>query len=533
MGQSLLQPLQKDHADFLRDESRRAGTAESISFPRTEREVREVLSFCYREDIPVTVQGARTGITAGATPAGGHILNLSRMDRILGLRRHPHEKEFYLRVQPGVTLAAIREALAERKFDTADWEKDSREALEKLQKTGRRFFPPDPTEASASIGGMAAANASGACSFHYGPTRDYIQALRAVLADGSPVSLRRDIQHATGRSFALRSELGDVIEGTLPDYTLPAVKNAAGYHAAPDMPLLHFFIGSEGTLGVITELELHLVPAPAFRWALMAFFPEEAPAIRYVRAIRGERVSGVGVAPALRPVAIEFFNHDILELRRRQKAANPAFTQVPDILSSYHTAIYAEYHGEREDTLSDALMTAAEIVVICGGDVEATWSAATPREMERLVKFRHAAPETVNLVIDERRRTEPALTKLGTDMAVPDPALEIILQMYNDDLTRSGLESVIFGHVGNNHLHVNILPNNQEEYLRGRDLYLNWARQAVQMGGTVSGEHGIGKLKTPLLREMYGGKGVEQMRALKRLFDPKGILNRGNLFEMP
>jgi D-lactate dehydrogenase (cytochrome) len=162
--------------------------------------------------------------------------------------------------------------------------------------------------------------------------------------------------------------------------------------------------------------------------------------------------------------------------------------------------------------------------------MDATWLAGDEKEMIRLKDFRHAVPEAVNLLLDERRRQDPTLTKLGTDLAVPDECLAAVMRLYRDGLEASGLEYVSFGHIGNNHVHVNIIPRDAAEYRRGRELYGAWAREVVAMGGTVSAEHGIGKLKKDLLRTMYGGEGVDQMIKLKRLFDPTGLLNQGNLF---
>jgi len=150
--------------------------------------------------------------------------------------------------------------------------------------------------------------------------------------------------------------------------------------------------------------------------------------------------------------------------------------------------------------------------------------------MEKFKAFRHALPEAVNRLIDERRKVEPTLTKLGTDMAVPDAHLGAILERYERDLAAAGLDYVIFGHIGNNHLHVNILPASKADYQRGRALYLAWARDVVGWGGTVAAEHGIGKLKAPMLEVMFGAAGIAEMRAVKRVFDPEGRLSPGNLF---
>ena len=227
------------YADFLRDESRRTGRAEKIAFPRSSGEVCAALTMAAENGWPVTVQGGRTGITAGCVPYGGLILNLSRMNAIGEIEGDR------ITVQPGATLDQIRTAIAGSGFR----------------------FPSDPTETSASIGGMAANNASGARSFRYGPVRRWIHALEVVLANGEMVRLERGVQKADGLKF----ELGN-IRGNLPELPLPDVKSAAGYFVKPDMDLVDLFIGAEGTLGVVTELTLQLMPAPEEMVGLTAFF---------------------------------------------------------------------------------------------------------------------------------------------------------------------------------------------------------------------------------------------------------------------
>lgn len=506
------------YPDYLRDESRRTGWADLISFATSEDDIREVL----RCGHAVTTQGARTGITGGAVPDGGHILNLSRMNRITGLRVEPARNEVYLTVQPGLTLLELRKTLQSCEFDTMDWSPESIDALARFRSNPRYFFPPDPTEASASLGGMVACNASGACTYRYGATRAYVEALRVVLADGSVLSLRRGRERADGRRFSLRMEQRRELAGSLPDYTLPAVKNAAGFHVADNMDLLDLFIGSEGTLGVFSEVEIRLIPLPECRFGMMAFLPAAGPAVELVKALRS-------LPRAKQPVAIEYFDCHSLDLLRRRKADDPSDSAIPDLPAAYHTALYLEYHGD-EAGVAGAVAELPAMMAALGGDESASWIAESEPELDRFKRFRHAVPELVNRTIGERRKKEPELTKLGTDMAVPDTELSKVMNLYRNTLESSGLEHVIFGHIGNNHVHVNILPRSLQEHQLGKDLYLGWARQVVAWGGTVSAEHGIGKFKVALLREMLGDKGLSQMREMKRIFDPAGILNRGNLF---
>lgn len=491
----LVKPFGAEHEDYLRDESRRVGSADSISFPTSESDVVALLK---DSRSAITTQGARTGITAGAVPNGGHVLNLSRMKEIGDVVER--DGKHYLAVQPGALLDEIREHVAAQNL----------------------FFPPDPTETSASIGGMVACNASGAMSLFYGPTRNWIESLRIVLADGNILDLRRSDHKSNGRSFSVTTLGGRTISGDFPDYTWPSVKSAAGYYASDDMDLIDMFIGSEGTLGIITQIELRLIPRPVSINGLMLFFPNEDAALEFVQ---------IACCAETAPVAIEFFNSNALNLLRKMKSTNPAFEKIPTLKDSYDTAIYIEFHGEDDDSLEDAVMSVMEPAMELGASDEDSWFATSPREMEPLKAFRHAIPEAVNLLIDERRKTNPDLTKLGTDMSVPDSHLIDMMATYNADLAESGLDSVIFGHIGNNHVHVNILPNSSDDYAKGKELYLAWAEKVSSMDGSVSAEHGIGKLKTAMLEVMYGPQNIEKMRALKKIFDPNGILNPGNLFE--
>lgn len=269
-----IKPFTDEFEEYGRDESRSSGEASSISFPTSEDETRAILRQLHVDGVPVTVQGARTGLAAGAVPHGGHILNTSRMNRYLGLRRDD-EGHFLLRVEPGVVLSELRKQLGKKVLPTAGWDQASLKAYEELQEAPEQFFPTDPTEASACLGGMAACNASGARSYAYGPMRPHVTGLHVALTDGDLLELRRGEVFAQGRRLSLVTAQGRTLDLDLPGYVMPKTKNASGYFVADDMDAIDLFIGACGTLGVITELEIALQPASAVVWGVSCFFRSE------------------------------------------------------------------------------------------------------------------------------------------------------------------------------------------------------------------------------------------------------------------
>lgn len=517
---TLIKPLGPELKEYVRDESRTVGHAETISFPTSEDQVRDVLRELHASGTPVTVQGARTGLAAGAVPQGGHVLNLSRMDAVLGLRRG-EDGTYHLRVQSGVVLANLRKALANKSVPTNGWDEESLAALDELYADPEQFFPTDPTETSACIGGMVACNASGARSYGYGPVRPHVSALRVVLADGDVVALRRGEARAHGRSLRLVTEAGRSLSLDLPTYEMPHTKNASGYYVADDMDALDLFVGSDGTLGVVTEVELALMPAPAVVWGVSCFFETETAALDFTVAVR----------PALaHAVAIEYFDAGALSILRSQRESSAAIASLPAVEGRFACCVYVELDCDDEDEACAELYAIGDAMRAVGADEADTWVARTDVDRECQRFFRHAVPESVNMLIDERRRTNPAITKLGSDMSVPDERLHDVIELYRTTLAEAGLQSAAWGHIGNNHLHVNVLPRGDADFAAGKELFCSWAAEVTRMGGAVSAEHGVGKIKRGFLETMYGPEHVREMARLKRELDPAGQLGRGNLF---
>ena len=512
-------PMTSAYEGYLRDESRSVGKAESISFPESEKEVRAVLKSLAQDRIPVTIQGGRTGLAAAAVPSEGHVMNLSRMNRISGMRREGDR--YLLRVEPGLPLAALRKAVEDRNMDVSGWTEEEQRAFADFSNEKEFFFPTDPTETSATLGGMAACNASGARTYRYGSARDHITGLRVVLWDGSLLVLQRGVFRADGRRLTLVTEEGRTLELTLPSYQMPASKNASGYYMADDMDAVDLFVGSDGTLGVITQIELELLPLPPVIWGVSCFFTSETQAIDFTVRVRRELA---GVA------ALEFFDAPSIEILRRQKARSSAFSALPDVAGWVDCCVYAELHCGTEEEALALLWRLGGLLEECGGDERHTWVSRTRADRETQSFFRHAVPESVNMQIDERRKKNPSITKLAADMSVPDERLRDVMALYRRSLAENHLESATWGHIGNNHLHVNVLPRNMEDYTLGKRLFGEWAERITEMGGAVSAEHGVGKLKRDYLTVMYGEAHIREMARLKLQLDPHGIFGRGNLF---
>lgn len=520
-AEGLIRPLTADLDGYRRDESRSTGEAETISFPESEEEVRAILRALHADGVPVTVQGARTGLAAGAVPHGGHVMNLSRMNRYLGLRRDG-SGAFFLTVEPGVVLSDLRKRLKARDVPSDGWDDASLRALRELADAPEQMFPTDPTESSACIGGMTACNASGARSYRYGPMRPHVTALRLVLADGDVLAMRRGEVRARGRSLALRTVSGREISLELPTYEMPRCKNASGYYVEDDMDAIDLVIGSDGTLGVLTRIELALTPAPAVTWGVSTFYASERSALDATERLRAELADAA---------ALEYFDGAALDILRRQRGSSAAFSSLAEPPAGARACVYVELQCTDEAAALADVRRIAGVLRAVGSDADGTWVARTEVDREALQFFRHAVPESVNMLIDERRRADPSITKLGSDMAVPDERLHDVVELYRRTLAEAGLESAAWGHIGNNHLHVNILPRDAGDYARGKELFAGWAREVTRMGGAVSAEHGVGKLKRGFLETMYGPEHLREMARAKLALDPLGQLGRGNLFD--
>jgi len=497
-----VEAVSERHADLLRDESNLvAAGVERAYFPTSAEELASAVREAASAREPLTTSGARTGIVGGAVPAGSRcVISLTRMNRLVSI--DTGEDGAVARVEAGLTLADLTGRLAGYRWPAARW-----------------YYPVDPTEQTAEIGGTIATDASGGRSFRHGPTRRWVRALRLVLADGRDISIRRGDVRAEGGALRWPEAFPDRVLD-LPELRRPACKCAAGYRVAPDVDLVDLLVGSEGTLCVIAGAELALAPEPAGVLALVCFLPREADGIGLVRALKESRLA---------PLSIEYFDSTALDFARSRRADGDE--HLPEVPPGAGQAVFLEEAYADEEDLDARIAALDELLAAAGGSIDKTWACQTPAERERARALRHGIPEAVNALIARRKREVPDLHKVGTDLAVPDEAFPELVGAYRRMLPASGLEYVIFGHAGESHLHVNMIPRDLGELERAKGVHVELARLAVRLGGAVTAEHGIGRLKRGLLEIQYGREGVAAMRRIKEFFDPDGILNPGVMFE--
>jgi D-lactate dehydrogenase (cytochrome) len=460
-------------ASFIRD-----GHADRVVIPESIDEVSEILITANRDRTPVTVSGAGTGTVGGRVAYGGIVLATDKLNHIENIVHEEHGG--FAVVEAGVILADLQRAVDQQGL----------------------LYPPDPTERGCFVGGNVATNASGARTFKYGPTRNYIRCLKIVLASGEVVDLKRSEVHADANG-TLR--IGKSIELTLPDYRMPATrKNASGYFIAPQMDAIDLFIGSEGTLGVICEIEVKLLPKPEGLLSGVVFFADEADVLALVADAR----------KCTDARALEFFDEQSLKFLREKYPAIPS----PAVAAIF-------FEQETTEATEETVLTEWMTLLDDHHALPDSWFATNEQDQAKLREFRHQLPVLMNEWFAHYKQR-----KVSTDMAVPDAAFSDLFHLYKDTLRTSGLRYTIFGHIGDNHVHVNILPRNDAEGARARELYVQFLKYAASIGGTLSAEHGVGKLKRDYLRLFYTDAQLRAMASIKKALDPNGILGRGNIF---
>ena len=517
--------IRTEYPVYLTDESKLSPQPfDYLFFPLDEAELAAILRHMSMHKINVTIAGARTGLVGGCVPQKGALVSLENFDRMQALTYDHTAGEWQLRSQCAVNLRSISDQITSKNVLDVEHcgDQAAMDALKRFQEDpADYFYPPDPTEMSASLGGTVATNASGARTFRYGPTRDWVRGIRVMLSNGEILSIPRGKYFASPEDeFIIYDTKGNDFRIKLPSYRMPPTKNTAGYFTAPNMDLIDLFIGSEGSFGIITEVTAALAKRSE-KISMVQFLKSDEQAIELVAALRNET--------RIQLDFLEFYSGNALELLRNRQLQDPKSIDMPSIPEQAGAALFIELSF---DAMADHLDFSAleETINRCGASISNSWAGYENRELQRMKNFRHILPETVNAIIAKRKKKFPALHKLGTDLAVPDDRLHDMWQIYKDRLETAELQWVAFGHIGDNHVHINILPRDTGELQKGLELYELFAAKAIEFGGTVSAEHGIGKMKIKFLNLMYSPEQIGEMRAVKLALDPESLLNPGIIF---
>lgn len=417
-----------------------AHPAEVVAWATDAQQVADILKLANRERIPVTPWGVGSSLEGNPIPVcGGILLSLQRMNRIVAL----HTDDFQVTVEPGIGHKDLNAELA--RFGL--------------------FFAPDPG-ANATVGGMLANNASGIRTVKYGASKDNVLKMQVALADGRVI------------------EVGS-----------RSIKQSSGYD------LLHLFVGSEGTLGIITEATLKLVPIPMVMSAVVATFASVEAAVETVVAVRGS---------GLEPAALEFIDAVHAEMLGSADGVN---------LKAEET-LFMEFHAADEGALAHGLAMVHEI---CDEMGALSFRATTDTtERKRLWQARHDSYEIIV-------RQFPQHKFYILDVAVPISSYPELIAYIQQVKTERGVDAYMIGHAGDGNIHVEFPYRNAEEEAAALAANEAVVLKAIELEGTATGEHGVGIGKAKFMQREHG-EAVAVMQMLKNTLDPNGILNPGKIF---
>ncbi|MDE1459661.1 glycolate oxidase subunit GlcD [Bacillus licheniformis] len=417
---------------------------DAVIAPRSKEEVSRIVKICNTHRIPIVPRGSGTNLCAGTCPTeGGIVLLFKHMNQILEI----DEENLTITVQPGVITLDLIHAAEEKGL----------------------FYPPDPSSMKIStIGGNINENSGGLRGLKYGVTRDYVMALEIVLANGDIIR--------TGGKLA---------------------KDVAGYD------LTRLFVGSEGTLGVITEATLKLIPAPETKKTVLALYQDIDSAAQTVSNI---------IAHKIIPTTLEFLDQPTIQvIEDFAKIGLPVHAKA---------VLLIEQDGTEDAVRRDI----AVIEEICKkGNAVSVQTAQTEAEAENLREARRTA-------LSALARLKP--TTILEDATVPRSEIAEMVKAINSIAEKHQISICTFGHAGDGNLHptCTIDVRNSEEMKRVEQAFEDIFKKAVELGGTITGEHGVGEMKAPYLELKLGNAGIAAMKAVKQALDPNNIMNPGKIF---
>ncbi|HAM81291.1 glycolate oxidase subunit GlcD [Ornithinibacillus bavariensis] len=414
--------------------------------PKNKQEISEIVKLCNEYQIPIVPRGSGSNLSAGTTPLhGGVVLLMKHLNNIIEI----DEENLTVRTQPGVITQDLIQAVEVKGF----------------------FYPPDPSSMKISqIGGNISENSGGLRGLKYGVTRDYVMGLEVVLPNGEIIR--------TGGKLA---------------------KDVAGYD------LTRLFIGAEGTLGIVTEATLKLIPKPETKKTMLALYQDIDAAARTVSAIIANRII---------PATLEFLDQPTLK-------AVEDFAQV-GLPTDVKAILLIEQDGNESVVNADM----DKIAAICSQNKAVRVTIAeTKEEAEALTSARRAA-------LSALARLRP--TTILEDATVPRSEIANMVKAIEEIAERNQVTICTFGHAGDGNLHPTCLTDirDKEEMARVEKAFEEIFKKAIELGGTITGEHGVGAMKLPYLHLKAGEAGIEVMRGIKQALDPNQIMNPGKIFSL-
>jgi D-lactate dehydrogenase (cytochrome) len=489
------------------------GHAAAVVRPRSIEEVSAIL----REGRRILPVGAQSSLTGGATPFGDVVMST---DRLTGISVTSDR----VRVGAGVPLQTLQD---------------------ELSKIGR-WFPPVPTYLGAFAGGAVATCAAGAATFKYGTTREWVEGLTVVLAGGDVLTLARGDRVASGERLTIdTSSASRVIR--VPDIGMPNVaKRSAGYFLAPGMDLIDLFIGSEGTLGVITDVVFRTAPKPAAMCRAFVPVPSEAIAIALTGELRAASQAtwrsrdprGIDIA------AIEHIDARSIALLREDGVDRKLDVALPpgaavvlliDLeLPGDDGTLWSQLESARDPAAADSALLRFCRVLDRHGVLDDS-ELALPADRTRAAAFaelREAVPAGVNRRVALAKQGDAAISKTAADMIVPFDRFAEMMAECRRLFAARDLDLAVWGHISDGNVHPNVIPRTFEDVRKGREAILELGAAVIAMGGCPLAEHGVGRnpIKQQLLRQLYGDAGINAMRAIKLSLDPNGSLACGVIF---
>ncbi|MCI8484754.1 MAG: FAD-binding oxidoreductase [Lachnospiraceae bacterium] len=481
----------ESYKDYLKDESGLEGTCKKIAFPASLDELKS----CLQEKGQFTIQGSRTGIMGGASPFQKDdnrdmvILNLTHLQKIGAVS--PQEEGFFITAESGALLQDIQACLGKEHM----------------------FFPVEPTEETATIGGAFACNAKGLTSLKYGSCREHVVSLQVLTPDHTLLTIPRNKYFFTESGCPLPKG------GFLPCRPLLEKRDRIPLLPHVGMDLIDLFAGSEGTLGVFVSLKLKAVPIPPVRWSLVFFFSEETEAMEFSRSLQSLEEEAEKILSA------EFFDASSLALLQEAREEQSVLKALPDFPPETSCAVLLEAASESEESIESLLFSLLELFP----DEERTWASDSSVDRERFRSMRHSIPEKINQRIHSASSLDPRIHKLPLDLSGPSSQFSEYFHIYREAIRDSGISATICGHILENRLHVNFLPKDYQEFQRAQTLMEQVTDKILKMGGCLCAENGVGKIKQPLLRKYLSEEEYQLQKTIKEFFDPQHKLCMGNI----